>query len=132
MRALTLATAAALGLGAFAPSHGQYAAPAILDDRLPAIPKPPRVKGKKPSVRTHADRIIGGDADPYFGIASKGRNGARERSRKMEAARLTKTRHSRKPGRVFKSDKREAEFVACLALGWSRNIALKKARRIAA
>lgn len=73
-------------------------------------------------------------ADPYYGIRSKGRTGAKANLADQMAARPP--RPARNPGqplgRVFKSDARQARFLVALKAGETRNRALKLARHVAA
>jgi hypothetical protein len=101
--------------------------------------------GKREPMRTVRDRARGKDKDPFFGIASKGRRGARERMLKMEAALATTPRGTlakRTHGGKVKSKPfldrtplaraRNAAFVAALNDGKGHNEALKLARRVSA
>lgn len=72
-------------------------------------------------------------ADPYYGIRSKGRTGAKRNLADQMAARPA--RPARNPGqplaRAFKEDLRQSAYLRALRDGKSRNEALKAGRRVA-
>jgi hypothetical protein len=75
-------------------------------------------------------------SDPFFGILSRGRRGAKARAALMAAAYAKTGRRNRDVGgrtsNPFKYRSRRAEFDATLKIGWSRNRAAKFARRVPA
>jgi hypothetical protein len=124
--------AASLGVSAFADPHGGGSI--VLPSSERRAPRPPRVNGKRPSTATSRGRYLGGLDDPYFGIKSRGRRGSRTRAAAMcQALASTKVGKRNMRGRItsrpFKSDGRNAAFLAALQSGKSHNAALKLARR---
>lgn len=143
-RMAALVGAAALSVGAFSnPLTSRFGpGPIILGggSGRERTPQPPRIKGKRPSLATVNARRIGEREDPGFGIASKGRRGARARMLAMEARR--KRLRSRTPGtsnpftKQARKDAFNASFKALTDAGinpdWARRQAMKNARRVAA
>jgi hypothetical protein len=106
--------------------------------------------GKRVPVKTKRGREIGERDDPFFGIASKGRRGARARMRAMEEGRIALARRkaSKLPPRSnpFLKDARRKAYVAAVkdivsildrnginrSPDWVRREARKAVRRVAA
>lgn len=136
------AVASSYAIPAFGRSNFADLGPIVIEAR-PRV----HVQGKggkvREPMRTVRDRARGRKDDPFFGIASNGRRGARERMLAMEAARATTTRGrigSRNMGGKVKSNvfnarttlgmARNAAFIAALNAGETHNGALKLARRV--
>ena len=110
MRALMAAAAGLAMMGASTnPAHS--ASPMVLPSS-PRVPREPRVDKKRPRPKTVYGRDIGRSSDPYFGIKSKGRKGARARQAKMAAAKPAAAgAHLSNP---FKVESRRQAFDAAL------------------
>lgn len=125
---------AARALAAFAMTGAANLATAAFGAGVPRfVERAPRPAGEARNPKVAKARRDGRIHDPFFGIKSKGRRGARAAFGRMEQA-FTKTAvgkrnaAGRKTGSPFASAARNAVFRASLASGLSHNAALKQAR----
>jgi hypothetical protein len=125
----SLVAASALSLGVGIPSRALGGATG-----LPSGPSFGRGgRGK----RTRFPKDHYRSCDPYFGIKSRGRTGAKHRARLMAEAYAKLGRRNRdnptgKPSNPFVSKARNAAFFAAIKDGNSHNQALRLARRVPA
>lgn len=133
-----LAAAASMALMSVSSATTGSGSSAIVLPSEPRLPKAPRTGKKREPSKTIHGRDIGRSSDPYFGIKSNGRNGARSRHAAMEAGR---PRRAAAPlSNPFKSEKRRKAFEEALKTltpiirnsDARRRQAMRVARRIAA
>lgn len=140
-RAFTAAAAiAGLSYGAaFGNALREPLGPVILGGNTPVHAQGPG--GKRERVGTVRGRERGKATDPFFGIASKGRTGAKARAALMaEVYAKTGRRNRGLPTkasmpfnpRTKQGMARNAVFVRALTQGDSHNAALRRARRVTA
>lgn len=111
---LLLASIASFMSGIAAPTKEQ---------KVRAVDQAVREHFGKRKLRRHSDIT-----DPYFGIASRGRQGATARAEMMVEA--APKRAPRKMSNPFKHEVRRKAFSAALAAGALRADAMKAARRV--